>query len=84
MPELVVAPSIVMASEIVGTIRAIKLEIETRNSVQKKFFLFESLFPFSQVNSSILSLTGRTQNGVAKRTTINMPKRQNFMIMCPW
>jgi hypothetical protein len=41
------------------------------------------LFPSLVISSSMLSLLGRTQNGVAKNTTINIPNRQSLIIKMP-
>ena len=43
---------------------------------QTTFFIVENFFP---PTSSIESLVGRTQKGVAKRTTKHMPKREMYI-----
>lgn len=78
--EFVVAPRIVIASAIVGTVRAISHETMVIPNVHIKFcFELNTCLSFIK-SSSKLSLQGRTQNGAAKRTTRSTPIRQTLII----
>lgn len=83
MKVLVVAPRIVMASPIVGTVKAIRYANNTIPKVTIKFCLDVNFYWSFMVSSSILSLVGRTQKGAAKRTTNRRPIMQILITVFP-
>ena len=82
MPELVVAPSMVMASPIVGTNIAIPQAQIIIMNVQMKFYWVLNFFLDSPMtSSSIESLAGSTQKGEAKSTTISISRRHTLIVL---
>ncbi len=76
IPELVVAPSIVIASPILGITKERTKLIKVIKKVAMTFYLLLS-FVFSAKNSSsIVSLHGRSVKGVANKTTVRIPKSE--------
>ena len=69
--ELVVAPKIEIGVDKLWKGHAIAQEIQQRTYVQTRFSVLEN---FLFITSSIESLEGRTQNGVAIITTNIIPK----------
>lgn len=76
MPELVVAPRIVMASPILGMAKETTKLTRVRMKVTNIFYLGESFYSGSRKSSSIVSLQGRMVRGVAKRITVRIPNRE--------
>lgn len=75
IPELVVAPRIVIASPMFGIARERKKLTKTRIKVTNTFCLELNLVSGSKNNSSIVSLHGRIVKGVANKITVRIPKR---------
>ena len=76
MPELVVAPKMVIASPMFGIARERKKLTRTRMKVTNTFYLEVNLASGSRNNSSIVSLHGRIVRGVANKITVRIPKRE--------
>jgi hypothetical protein len=76
MPELVVAPSIVIASPIFGIARDNPKLINTITNVANAFYFVLSFYSGGRKSSSIVSLHGKIVKGVANRITVKMPKSE--------
>ena len=76
IPELVVAPSMVMASPMFGIAKDNPKLISTITNVARAFCLLESFYSGWRKSSSIVSLQGRIVNGVANRITVRIPKSE--------
>ena len=76
MPELVVAPKIVIASPMFGIasdkMKLIRIMIKVANA----FCFVENFYSGARKSSSSVSLQGRMVSGVAKRITVRIPKRE--------
>jgi hypothetical protein len=76
IPELVVAPSIVIASPILGMARERTKLIKTSIKVQMTFYFPVNFCSGSKNNSSTVSLQGKIVNGVANRITVKIPNKE--------
>ena len=75
MPELVVAPSIVMASPMFGMANESPKLMRIRMNVTMAFYFVLNFWSGFKNSSSIVSLHGRIVRGVAKRMTVRIPNR---------